>query len=118
MRVVDHAPAFVTLKSLADAGGISASLSGIASNPEAFTGLDMALDVPTISFNIWTAICAFQALSLAKSALASDGNELSQRSKCSIFSSTLVACRGSYSLLFCSSYITMYPSYSFFYFSK
>ena len=81
MRVVDHAPAFVTLKALADAGGISASLSGIASNPEAFAGLDMALDVPTVMFNIWTAICAFQALSLAKSALASDGNELSQRSK-------------------------------------
>lgn len=29
-------------------------------------------------FNIWAAICAFQALSIAKSALASDGNEMSQ----------------------------------------
>ena len=38
----------------------------------------MALDVPTMSFEIWTLICVFQALSLAKSALASNGNELSQ----------------------------------------
>ncbi|KAL7533375.1 hypothetical protein ACHAXR_005188 [Thalassiosira sp. AJA248-18] len=78
MRVVDHAPAFFTLKALADAGGISASLSGITSNPGAFTGLGTALSVPTASFNVWTAICAFQTLSLAKSALATDGNELSQ----------------------------------------
>ena len=78
MRVVDHAPAFVTLKALADAGGISATLSGITSNPEAFTGLGTALSVPTVSFNVWAAICAIQALSLAKSALANDSNELSQ----------------------------------------
>lgn len=74
----NQAPAFVTLKALADAGGISASLSSIVSHPEAFAGLDMALDVPTMSFEIWTLICVFQALSLAKSALASNGNELSQ----------------------------------------
>jgi hypothetical protein len=75
-----QAPAFVTLKALADAGGISASLSSIVSHPETFqsAGLDMALDVPTMSFEIWTLICVFQALSLAKSALASNGNELSQ----------------------------------------
>ena len=78
MRVVDHAPAFYTLKALADAGGISATLSGITSNPEAFTGLGTALSVPTVSFNVWAAICAIQALSLAKSALANDSNELSQ----------------------------------------
>ena len=75
MRVVDHAPAFYTLKALADAGGISATLSGITSNPEAFTGLGTALSVPTVSFNVWAAICAIQALSLAKSALANDENE-------------------------------------------
>lgn len=78
MRVVDHAPAFFTLKALADAGGISASLGGIASNPEAFQGLGTALSVPGVTFNVWAAICAFQALSLAKSALATEGNELSQ----------------------------------------
>ena len=42
------------------------------------SGLDLALDVPTMSFEVWTLICVFQALSLAKSALASNGNELSQ----------------------------------------
>ena len=75
-----QAPAFVTLKTLADAGGLSASLSSIVSHPETFkaAGLDMALDVPTMSFEIWTLICVFQVLSLAKSALASNGNELSQ----------------------------------------
>lgn len=75
-----QAPAFVTLKALADAGGISATLSSIVSHPETFqsAGLDMALDVPTMSFEIWTLICVFQVLSLAKSALASNGNELSQ----------------------------------------
>jgi len=78
MRVVDHAPALFTLKGLADAGGVSASLSGITSNPETFTGLATALSVPKFMFNVWAAICAFQALSIAKSALASDGNELSQ----------------------------------------
>jgi hypothetical protein len=31
-----------------------------------------------MSFEIWTLICVFQVLSLAKSALASNGNELSQ----------------------------------------
>ena len=75
-----QAPAFVTLKTLADAGGISATLSSIVSHPETFqaSGLDLALDVPTMSFEVWTLICVFQALSLAKSALASNGNELSQ----------------------------------------
>jgi len=79
MRVVDHAPAFFTLKALADAGGISASMkNGLASNPAAFEGLGTALTVPSVMFNVWAAVCVFQALSLAKSALASDGNELSQ----------------------------------------
>jgi len=50
----------------------------ITSNPETFTGLATALSVPKFMFNVWAAICAFQALSIAKSALASDGNELSQ----------------------------------------
>lgn len=70
----------MTLKTLADAGGISATLSSIVSHPETFqpSGLDLALDVPTMSFEVWTLICVFQALSLAKSALASNGNELSQ----------------------------------------
>jgi hypothetical protein len=93
MRVVDHAPAFFTLKALADAGGISASLSGITSNPEAFTGLATALSVPTVTFNVWAAICAFQALSLAKSALATDGNELSQADITATAAANFVATR-------------------------
>lgn len=93
MRVVDHAPAFVTLKALADAGGISASMSGIACNAEAFAGLSTALSVPTACFNVWTAVCAFQALSLAKSALASDGNELSQADITAMTAANWVAAR-------------------------
>lgn len=93
MRVVDHTPAFVTLKALADAGGISASMSGIACNAGAFTGLNTALSVPTASFNVWAAVCAFQALSLAKSALASDGNELSQSDITAMTAANWVAAR-------------------------
>jgi hypothetical protein len=95
MRIMDHAPAFVTLKALADAGGISASLSSIVSHPETFqsAGLDMALDVPTMSFEIWTLICVFQVLSLAKSALASNGNELSQSDITALAMSNWVAAR-------------------------
>lgn len=93
MRVMDHAPAFVTLKALADAGGISASLSSIVSHPETFTGLDMALDIPTMTFEIWTLICVFQALSLAKSALASNANELSQSDITALALSNVVAAR-------------------------
>ncbi|KAL7498731.1 hypothetical protein ACHAWT_006706 [Skeletonema menzelii] len=95
MRIMDHAPAFVTLKTLADAGGISASLSSIVSHPETFkaAGLDMALDVPTMSFEIWTLICIFQALSLAKSALANNGNELSQSDITALAMSNWVAAR-------------------------
>ncbi|KAL7490671.1 hypothetical protein ACHAWT_000222 [Skeletonema menzelii] len=85
MRVVDHAPAFVTLKALADAGGMDVLGTFILWNPstwkcnaDAFAGLSTALSVPNAFYNIWGAICAFQALSLAKSALASDSNELSQ----------------------------------------
>jgi hypothetical protein len=94
MRVVDHAPAFFTLKALADAGGISASMSGIACDTGAFTGLATALSVPTTCFNVWAAICAFQALSLAKSALASDKNELSQADITALAAANWVAARG------------------------
>lgn len=50
----------------------------------------MALDVPTMSFEIWTLICVFQVLSLAKSALASNGNELSQSDITALVSVLLV----------------------------
>lgn len=93
MRVVDHAPALFTLKALADAGGISASMSGITSNPEAFTGVATALTVPTWTYNVWAAACIFQALSLAKSALASDGNELSQADITAITAANFFATR-------------------------
>jgi hypothetical protein len=85
MRVVDHAPAFVTLKALADAGGMDVFGSFVLWNPstwkcstDAFAGLSTALSVPNAMYNVWAAVCAFQALSLAKSALANDNNELSQ----------------------------------------
>ena len=111
-----QAPAFVTLKALADAGGISASLSSIVSHPETFqsAGLDMALDVPTMSFEIWTLICVFQVLSLAKSALASNGNELSQSDITALVSccSTFVClCVDSSSTVMSATLVTHYLLY-------
>lgn len=78
MRLVDHAPMLYTLKALTDKAGISASLSGITSNPSAFGGLSTALAVPTWCFHVWTLIAICQVASVAKSVLASDSNELSQ----------------------------------------
>ena len=46
--------------------------------PEAFTGLTTALQVPTWCFNIWALAAVAQLASVAKSALASDRDELSQ----------------------------------------
>jgi hypothetical protein len=53
----------------------------------------MALDIPTMTFEIWTLICVFQALSLAKSALASNANELSQSDITALALSNVVAAR-------------------------
>lgn len=96
MRVVDHAPAFFTLKKLADAGGVTPGVGIIVwpiCNTEAFTGLSTALSVPTACFNVWGFIAAFQALSLAKSALASDSNELSQADITALAAANWVATR-------------------------
>lgn len=93
MYILLQAPPFVTLKYLADAGGISASLSTIVSHPKAFkAGLDMALDIPTMTFEIWTLLCIFQALSLTKS-VASKTNELSQSDITALALSNVVAAR-------------------------
>ena len=46
--------------------------------PEAFTGLATALRVPTWCFNVWAVAAIAQLASVAKSALSSDRDELSQ----------------------------------------
>ena len=78
MRFVDHAPMILTLKALTEKAGISARMWSISSNPGAFAGLTTALSVPTWCYNVWVLVAVAQAASIAKSALASDGNELSQ----------------------------------------
>lgn len=45
-----------------------------------------------MSFEIWTLICVFQVLSLAKSALASNGNELSQSDITALVSCSTFVC--------------------------
>lgn len=77
-RFIDHAPMIVTLKALADKAGMAVSRSSINASPGSFTGLSTALPVPTWCFNVWAIIAIAQVASVAKSALASDSNELSQ----------------------------------------
>jgi len=76
MRFADHAPILFTLKALVDKAG--ASRWGIDVAPSAFSGVGTALSIPTSVFNIWALICVCQLASVAKSALADGGNELSQ----------------------------------------
>lgn len=79
MRFANHAPILVTLKALADKAGMSATLTGsVTANPGAFAGLSTALSVPTWCYNVWALAALSQLASVAKSALASDSDELSQ----------------------------------------
>lgn len=100
MRIVDHAPAFFTLKALADAAGVELGLS-----PAAITalltgtldfscGVTTAMAVPGFMYSTVTkAYILFAALSLAKSALASDSNELSQADITAATAANFVATR-------------------------
>ena len=85
MRIVDHAPAFFTLKALADAAGVELGLSPAAITAlltgtlDVSCGVTTAMAVPGFMYSTVTKLyMLFAALSLAKSALASDSNELSQ----------------------------------------
>jgi hypothetical protein len=79
MRVVDHAPILFSLKCLADKAGMAVAKSGIVASPSSFTGLGTAIAVPTWCFNIWALVAVTQLASVAKSALAEGGNELTQK---------------------------------------
>jgi hypothetical protein len=79
MRVVDHAPSLFSLKCLADKAGMAVAKSGIVASPSSFTGLGTAIAVPTWCFNIWALVAVTQLASVAKSALAEGGNELTQK---------------------------------------
>lgn len=78
MRVVDHAPLLFTLKTLADKAGMSISRSGITAATASFGGLSTALPVATWACNVYALAAIVQLASVAKSALADGGNELSQ----------------------------------------
>lgn len=85
MRIVDHAPAFFTLKALADAAGVELGLSPAAISAlltgtvDPSCGVATAMAVPAFMYSTVTkAYILFAGLSLAKSALANDSNELSQ----------------------------------------
>ena len=78
MRVVDHAPMIYTLKCLANKAGISAEMWSVTTNPSAFEGLATAISVPTWCFNVWSLLIVVQGLSVAKSALADNTNDLAQ----------------------------------------
>jgi hypothetical protein len=80
MRFVDHAPILLSLKCLTDKAGMACTKTGaITASPSSFTGLGTALAVPTWCFNIWALIAVTQLASVAKSALADGGNELTQK---------------------------------------
>lgn len=100
MRVVDHAPAFVTLKALADAAGVDLGLTPaaimalVSGGANADCGLATALSIPAFMMStVAKAYILFQALSLAKSALASDENELSQSDITAATATNFVAAR-------------------------
>jgi hypothetical protein len=94
MRFVDHAPILLSLKCLADKAGMACAKSGvITTSPTSFTGLGTALAVPTWCFNIWAVIAVTQLASVAKSALAEGGNELSQKDITSTATANFLAVR-------------------------
>jgi len=99
LRVVDHAPAFFTLKALADAAGVKLGLTPDSISALCTGGCDMggvttALDTPDfMSATVCKVYILSQMLSLAKSALASDGNELSQADITAVAAANFVATR-------------------------
>lgn len=77
MRIVNHLPAVVTLKCFAEAAGSSKYGVDIAASTFSYASPDL-LSVPTWLGNVWPVICVAQIASLAKSALASDSDEVDQ----------------------------------------
>ena len=122
LRVVDHAPAFFTLKALADAAGVKLGLTPDSISALCTGGCDMggvttALDTPDfMSATVCKVYILSQMLSLAKSALASDGNELSQADITAVAVSLVVFLLNiNEHILLCSHlmylhHVNMYPS--------
>lgn len=77
MRVVNHLPAVVTLKAFAEAAGSSKYGVDVAASTFSYSAPSL-LSVPTWIGNVWSVVCVAQIASLAKSALASDGDEVDQ----------------------------------------
>jgi len=77
LRVVNHLPAIVTLKTLAEAAGSSKYGIDIAASTFSYSTPSL-LSAPTWLGNVWPLICIAQIASLAKSALASDSDEIDQ----------------------------------------
>ena len=74
MRFVDHAPILITLRMLAKKAG--STRWGIDMRPAAAIATPFA--IPAWTGYIWSAVAACELASVAKSALADGGNELSQ----------------------------------------
>ena len=74
MRFVDHAPILITLRMLARKAG--STRWGIDMRPAAALATPFA--IPAWTGYIWSAVAACELASVAKSALADGGNELSQ----------------------------------------
>ena len=92
MRLVNHVPALYTLRALGSAAG--SSRYGIDAAASAFSVASPALlGVPTALNNVWRVICLAQVASIAKSALASDRDELSQRDIAALTASNWAAAK-------------------------
>jgi len=92
VRVLNHAPVLVTLKALGEAAG--SSRFGVDAAASAFkTASPALLTAPTWVNLIWPVICALQLASVAKSAQASDQDELSQGDITTMAASNFAATR-------------------------
>ena len=113
MRLVNHFPMYYTLKGFASAAG--SSMFGVDAAASAFSYSTPALlALPTWTGNVWRVACLFQVASLAKSALASDSDELSQSDITSMaatnFAATKALTSGSLQWLVATSVLSSYSA--------
>jgi hypothetical protein len=115
MRFVNHFPAFYTLKQFATAAG-SCKLGADAAASTFSYSSPALLALPTWLNNIWRVACVFQIASLAKSALASDSDELSQGDISALaaanFAATKALSSGSLQWLVATSVLSSYSARS------
>lgn len=92
IRLVNHLPALYTLKQLGAAAG--SAKYGVDAAASAFSVASPALlGVPVALNNVWRLICIAQLASIAKSALANDRDELSQKDIAALTASNWAAAK-------------------------